>query len=79
MTDLTRRALLAGAALVTATANVTESFAMQTQPDLIIANAKVTTLDRSTRAAATRPTATIIRSSRPVCLFRPVCDAKPAR
>ncbi len=78
MIDLTRRGLLAGAA-GTALVTATESLAMSQQPDFIITNAKVTTLDPSTRAAATRPTATIIRSSRPVCLFRPVCDAKPAR
>ncbi|ONF97300.1 amidohydrolase [Sphingomonas jeddahensis] len=54
MTDLTRRGLLAGAAgtaLVTATANATGTLAMQTQPDLIITNAKVTTLDRSNPVA----------------------------
>jgi len=42
---MNRRQLLAGAAAATALPLVTESFAM-TQTDLILTNAKVTTLDR---------------------------------
>lgn len=50
MTDLTRRTLIAGAAGA-ALATATESLAMSTTPDLVIVNAKVTTLDRANPAA----------------------------
>ncbi|SFR96649.1 amidohydrolase [Sphingomonas jatrophae] len=51
MIDLTRRGMLAGAA-GTALAVASEGLAMQTQPDLVITNAKVTTLDRANPVAA---------------------------
>lgn len=51
MTRITRRGALAGVAS-TALLTTTESFAMtETQPDLILVNAKVTTLDRANPAA----------------------------
>ncbi|MBB5986695.1 amidohydrolase [Sphingobium lignivorans] len=48
MTHITRRQALAGAAVTTALLTRTESFAMSPkQPDLLITNARVTTLDRA--------------------------------